>query len=685
VTSTNPLLSVSDLPYRLPRFAEITNQHYEDAIVQGIADQRAEIEAVATDPAPATFDNTIAALERTGALLRRAKDAFDLVNSADTTPALDAILERIAPLLSAHDDATYLDRRLYARVRDIHQRRAELGLDVAESWLLEKYHTSFVRAGADLGDAEQARLRGLNAELATLMAEFETAERSESKSLTIDITDRAELDGLSDDAVAAAQEAARGRAGDPAYAFNLIRPTAQPALASLTNRAVRERIFRTAISRGTRGGAHDTTALVRRIVALRAEKAALLGYPHFAAYQIADNTAGTSEAVLDMLGKLAPAAVANATADAAELQAAIDADGGDFRLAAWDWAFYAQRVSRERFEVDESEVRPYLELNRVLFDGVFHAATLLYGITFTERGDLAGYHEDVRVFEVLDADGSPLGLFLADYFTRPSKTGGAWMQSLATPNDVDGTLAVVTNNLNINRAPAGQPTLLTLDEVRTVFHEFGHALHGLFGAARWPRFAGTESPQDFLEYPSQVNEMWMLWPEVLANYATHIETGEPLPQETLDRLRGAKEYGQGFRATEYLGAALLDLAWHTLAPGDTVDDVIDFEAAALAKAGVAVDTVPPRYRTGYFSHIFSNSSYAAGYYCYIWSEILDADTVEWFTENGGLTRANGDHYRYELLGKCGSMDALAAYSGFRGRDPRIEPLLTRRGLAAAGS
>ncbi len=683
MTSTNPLFTVSDLPYQLPRFAEIADQHYEEAIMRGMSEQRAEIEAIATDPTPATFDNTIVALERTGALLRRANDTFQLVNGADTTPELDAILERTAPLLSAHDDATHLDRRLYARVRDLYERRDELGLDAPEMWLLDRHHTAFVRAGADLGAAEQEELRTLNAELATLMAEFDTVERAETKALTVDIADRSDLDGLSDDAIASAEEAARGRAGNPPFAVNLIRPTAQPPLASLTNREMRERIFRTSISRGTSGGPHDTRELVRRMVSLRARKAALFGYPHFAAYQIADNTARTSTAVLDMLGKLVPAAVANAAIQAESLQAVIDADRGDFTLAPWDWAFYAERVSGERFHVDESEIRPYLELERVLIDGVFFAATQLYGITFTERTDLAGYNSDVRAFEVFEADGTALGLYLADYYTRPSKSGGAWMQSLATPNDVDGTRPVVTNNMNINKPPAGQPTLLTLDEVRTMFHEFGHALHGLFGVARWPMFAGTNSPQDFVEYPSQVNEVWMLWPQVLANYATHIETGAPLPQTVVDQLQGAESFNDVFRTTEYLAAALLDMAWHTLAPGETVDDVVEFESAALAKAGIAVDVVPPRYRTGYFSHIFSNSAYCAGYYCYIWSEVLDADTVEWFIENGGLTRANGDAYRYQLLGKCGSGDAMTVYRAFRGRDPQIEPLLARRGLLAS--
>jgi peptidyl-dipeptidase Dcp len=682
MTSTNPLLSISDLPYQLPRFAEVRSEHYEEAIMAGMALHRDEIEAIAADPAPATFDNTLVAMERSGALLSRVHDVFALVSRADATPELDAIDERVAPLLAAHHDAIYLDRRLFARVNALYEQREHLGLDATESWLLERYQTDFVRAGAALDETQQVAVRALNAELATLTTEFEVKVRAETKALTIDVDDLARLDGLSDDAIAAAAEAARDRDGTSPYALTLILPTGQPALASLTDRGLREEIFRAAISRGTRGGDNDTTDLVLRIAALRARRAEIFGYPSHAAYRIADFTARTVDAVQDMLGRLAPAAVANAATEAADLQAVIDADGAGFALAPWDWAFYTERVRAAKYDLDENALRPYFELDRVLHDGVFFAANQLYGITFSERTDLAGYHPEVRAFEVFEADGTPLGLYLADYFTRPTKAGGAWMESLRTPNDIDGTRPVVTNNMNINKAPAGRPTLLSLDETRTMFHEFGHALHGLFGAARWPKFAGTESPRDFVEYPSQVNEVWMLWPEVLANYATHVETGEPLPEDIVDRLRATETFNEGFATTEYLAASLLDLAWHSLSPQDTVDDVLSFEAAALAKAGVAVDAVPPRYRSGYFAHIFAGD-YSAGYFSYIWSEVLDADTVEWFTENGGLTRAAGDAFRFNLLGKCGSADPLTVYRAFRGRDPHIEPLLKRRGLATA--
>jgi peptidyl-dipeptidase Dcp len=682
MTLTNPLFTRSALPYELPPFADIADAHYEEAILAGMAAQSAEIEAIATDPAAPTFDNTLVALERSGELLRRAYNIFDLVNGADTTPELDAANERLAPLLAAHDDAIHLDARLYARVRALYDGRDALGLDGPEAWLLERHHTEFLRAGADLGPAEQARLRDLNAELASLQAEFDVKVRAGLKAATVDFDDVADLAGLTGDAIASAAEAAKGR--DAAYSLNLIMPTAQPALAQLTDRGVRERVFRASVGRGTDGGPHDTRALVVKLAAKRAEKAALFGYPHFAGYQIADNTARTADAAIGMLTRLAPAAVANAAAEAADLQAVIDAEGGGFTLAPWDWAFYTEKVRRARYDIDSAALRPWFEMERVLRDGVFFAATELYGITFTARPDLRGYHDDVRVYEVFDADGEPLGLYLADLFTRPSKSGGAWMQSLRTPNDIDGTRPVVTNNMNVPKPPPGQPALMTFDEVGTLFHEFGHALHGLFGTGRWPSVAGTEVPRDFVEFPSQVNEMWVMWPAVLDNYAKHVETGEPLPAEVVAKLRAAERFNEGFATTEYLAASLLDLAYHTLAPGESIDDVLEFEAKALAAAGVAVEAVPTRYRSGYFAHIFTGTAYSAGYYSYIWSEILDADTVEWFTESGGLTRANGDRYRYELLGKAGSGDAMAVYRAFRGRDAEIAPLLVRRGLTTIG-
>jgi peptidyl-dipeptidase Dcp len=680
VTTDNPFFATSDLPYQLPPFDRIETGHYLPAFERGMAEQRAEVAAIAADPAPPTFDNVLVALERSGRVLQRVSAAFFNMTSSDTSPELQEIEGRIVPELSAHSDAIMLDRSLYQRIRTLYDQRDELGLDAESGWLLERYHTEFTRAGAELSEEQHVRLRELNSELAALATDFGNKVRDEMKASAVIVDDVAELAGLSDDAIAAASQAALDRDLPGKYVLNLILPTAQPALASLRNRALRERLHTASVTRGVRGDGNDTTGLVERIVRLRAERARLLGYEHHAAYNISDNTARSVPAVEEMLAKLVPAAVANAGAEAGDLQTAI---GDSFTLEPWDWAYYTERIRRDRYAIDEAELRPYFELERVLHDGVFFAAGKLYGLRFEERPDLPAYHPDARVFEVFDHDGSPLGLFIGDFFTRASKRGGAWANALVPQSRLFGTAPVVVNNLNINRAPAGEPTLLTLDEVRTLFHEFGHALHTLFSQVHFPKFAGTRVPRDFVEYPSQVNEVWMLWPEVLANYATHHRTGEPLPPEVVDRLRAAEQFNEGFATTEYLAATLLDLAWHTLTVEDLAGsplDVLAFEAAALERAGVATPFVPPRYRTAYFAHIFSGSAYSAGYYSYIWSEVLDADTVDWLTEQGGLRRESGDTFRDGLLAKGGSADSMEVYRAFRGRDPLIEPLLKRRGL-----
>ncbi|MEV4132328.1 M3 family metallopeptidase [Dactylosporangium sp. NPDC049742] len=683
MTTDNPFFAASDLPYQLPPFDRIETGHYLPAFERGMAEQRAEVEAIASLPEPPTFDNTLVALERSGRVLQRVSAAFFNVTSSDTSPEVQEIESRVVPLLSAHGDAIMLDRRLFERIEQLYARRDALALDAEPAWLLERYHTEFVRAGARLSEQEHVRLRELNAELAALATEFGNKVRDGMKAAAVVVEDAADLAGLSADAIAAAEVAARDRGLTGGYALNLILPTAQPALASLHSREVRERLHTASVGRGIGGGAaggdHDTTALVLRIVRLRAERARLLGFEHHAAYNIADNTARSVGAVQEMLAKLAPAAVANARIEAEDLQEAI---GDAFTLQPWDWAYYTEQIRRDRYAIDEAELRPYFELERVLRDGVFHAAGRLYGIRFEERPDLPAYHGDARVFEVFDRDGGPLGLFIGDFFTRPSKRGGAWANALVPQSRLFGTAPVVVNNLNINRAPEGEPTLLTLDEVRTLFHEFGHALHTLFSQVHFPKFAGTRVPRDFVEYPSQVNEVWMLWPEVLANYATHHRTGEPLPQSVVERLQAAEQFNKGFATTEYLAATLLDLAWHTLTveEAEAVTDVLAFEAAALERAGVAVPFVPPRYRTAYFAHIFSGAAYSAGYYSYIWSEVLDADTVDWLTEQGGLRRELGDAFRDGLLAKGGSADSMEVYRAFRGRDPLIEPLLKRRGL-----
>jgi peptidyl-dipeptidase Dcp len=682
-TEENPFFAASTLPLQLPPFDLIAPEHFEPAFLLGMQQQRAEIDAIAGTLEAPTFDNTLLALEESGQLLQRVSSTFFNLTLTHTNPLLQEIEGRVAPLLAEHSDAIFLDGRLYSRIRALFDLRETLHLDAESDWLLHRYHTEFVRAGAQLSAPDADALRALNSELASLCTEFGNRLLADTKDSTVVVRDEAELDGLSPDAIAAAAVAGRALTPPAPYAISLILPTAQPQLAALHNRELRERIFLASSTRGLHDNDNNTTDLVRRIAVLRAERAKLLGYPHHAAYQIEDNTARTAQAAADMLAKLAPAAVANAAIEAADLQEIIRTDGHDFTLRPWDWAYYTERVRKARYDIDETALRPYFELERVLRDGVFYAAGRLYGLTFAERLDLPTYHPEVRVFDVLDADGSQLGMFLGDFYTRASKRGGAWMNHLVSQSQLRGTKPVVTNNLNINKPPAGQPTLLTLDEVRTLFHEFGHALHGLFSQVRFPKFAGTRVPRDFVEYPSQVNEMWMLWPQVLANYAIHHESGEPLPTEIVDRLQAAAAFNEGFATTEYLAAAILDLAWHSIEPGAEVGDVEAFESAALEEAGVNLPSVPPRYRSSYFSHIFSGPAYSAGYYSYIWSEVLDADTVDWFTEQGGLRRENGDAFRAALLSRGGSADSMTFFHAFRGRGPRIEPLLVRRGLTAA--
>ena len=673
----NPFFAPSDLPYALPPFDRIGVEHYLPAFRRGMADQRAEVAAIAADPEPPSFENTLVALERSGRLLERVSAVFFNQASSDTNPEVERVQEEMAPELAAHSDAIHLDPALFARIDELHRNRDRLGLDAESLWLLERYHTDFVRAGARLAPADQDRLRALNEELSALSTTFQQHLLADTNASAVVVDDARELDGLSEDALAAAAEAGKARDLDGSYVLSLVSPTGQPALASLTDRALRERLFRASVNRGRNGNVHDTSAVILRMALLRAERARLLGYPDHAAYVVEDETARTTDAVTSMLTPLVPAAVANARAEAADLQAAT---GDSATLQAWDWAYYSERIRRERYEIDATTIRPYLELEGVLLNGVFGAAGSLYGLQFTERDDLPRYHPDVRVFEVSEEDGSPLGLYLADFYARESKRGGAWMNSFVEQSELLGTKPVVVNTFNIARPADGEPTLLTFDDVRTLFHEFGHALHGLFSSVRYPRFSGTSVPSDFVEYPSQVNEMWGLWPEVIGRYAVHHRTGERMPQELVDRVLAARKFNQGFATTEYLAAALLDLAWHRLQAGDEPDDVQAFEAAALEKAGVALDAIPPRYRSTYFAHIFAGG-YSAGYYSYIWSEVLDADTVEWFTENGGLRRENGDRFRRELLSKGGSVDPMTAFRAFRGRDPRIEPLLERRGLA----
>ncbi|MET0933790.1 MAG: M3 family metallopeptidase [Mycetocola sp.] len=678
--TTNPFLVPSTLPYQLPPFADIRDEHFLPAFEQGMAEQLAEIEAI-TGTDDVTFENTMLALELSGQTLQRVSHAFFNKSSADSNPATLALEEQIAPLLSAHSDAIRLNPALYARIGDLHDRLDELGLDDESRYLVERYHTEFTLAGAGLDDSDKEKLRALNSTLSTLTTRYEQNLLADTNDLAVVIDNVADLDGLSDGEISAAAEAARARGLDDGYLLSLVLPTGHPALASLRRRNVRERIMRASRARGIRGGNHDNRMLVLEITRLRAERAHLLGFDSHAAFVTADETAKTPERVAAMMQSLAPAAARNARAEQSDLQALVDAGDEPYDVECWDWAFLTEQVRSERFAVDTAAMRPYFEADRVLVDGIFFAAGQLYGVKFAERTDLVAYHPDVRIFEVTEADGSPVGLYLLDLYTRDSKRGGAWMNPLIAQNTLLDQPTVVVNNLNVPKPAPGQPTLLSFDEVRTFFHEFGHALHGLFARVRYPRFAGTNVYRDFVEFPSQVNEMWMLWPEVLANYAVHHETGERMPQGLVDSIRRSSSFNEGFLTSEYLAAALLDQAWHRLPAGTVVDDVAAFERDALAAAGLDNPAVPSRYSSTYFAHTFSGG-YDAGYYSYIWSEVLDADAVEWFTENGGLTRANGDRFRSLLLGVGGGKDPLEAYRDFRGRDARIEPLLVRRGLTA---
>ncbi len=679
----NPLLVPSALPYGLPDYRTISPGDYLPAFDAAFARHLAEISAITADEAPPTFANTLVALERSGEVLGQVARTFYTVSSADATAEIQEIEETLAPLMAAHHDAVQLDAALYARVRAVHDERESLSLTPEERYLLERTYREMTHAGAGLDDAQKARLTDLNQRLSVLTTTFEKNLLADTNDLAVVFDDVAELDGLTEGELSAAAQNATDRGLDGRYVVTLTLYTGHPYLSSLTNRESRRRLLEASRSRGARGNAYDNRDVLREIVRLRAERAALLGYASHAAYVTSDETAGSPEAVHTLLRRLAVPAAANARAEQAALQAVVDAGPHPFPLEAHDWAYYTERVRAERYDLDRTALRPWFDAERVLADGVFCAATELYGITFTERPELPGYHADVRVFEVHNADGSPLGLFLLDLYTRDTKRGGAWMNSIIAQSHLRGTSPIVVNNLNVPKPAPGRPTLLTLDEVTTMFHEFGHALHGLFATVTFPHFAGTAVFRDFVEFPSQVNEMWILWPEILASYARHGETGAPLPPQVVDKLHASEAFNQGFATSEYLAAAWLDQAWHALdvAAADAVTDVAAFEAAALADIGLDNPVVPTRYSSTYFAHVFSGG-YSAGYYSYIWSEVLDADTVEWFRQNGGLTRAAGDRFREKLLGVGGSKDPLEAYRDFRGRDADIAPLLTRRGLGA---
>ncbi|HET7232336.1 MAG TPA: peptidyl-dipeptidase Dcp [Longimicrobium sp.] len=675
----NPFFAASTLPYQAPPFDRIRDEHYQPALEEGMRQQLAEVQAIAGQTAEPTFENTIVAMERSGELLNRVSAAFGAVTSANTDSVLQKVQQEEAPRLAAHRDAIYLNDRLFQRFKSIYDRRASLGLTPEQNELVERYQRIFVRAGAQLGEAEKTRLRALNQEESRLSTEFRNRLLAGTKAAALVITDRAELAGLSETQIANAAEAAKQRGMEGRWVIPLQNTTQQPLLQVLQNRTARQRLFEASTHRTDRGDASDTREIIRRLAQVRSERAQLLGYPNYAAFSLANQVAKTPENATRLLTQIAQPATARARAEAARLQQQIDRTGGNFKLAPWDWQYYAEQVRKAEYDLDESQVRPYFELNRVLRDGVFFAANQLYGLTFRERNDIPVYHPDVRVFEVFEADGTPLALMYFDYFKRDNKNGGAWMGNFVDQSGLMGTKPVVYNVANLQKPAAGQPALLSFDDVTTMFHEFGHALHGMFSNARYPSVGGTNVPRDFVEFPSQFNEHWALEPSVFANYAKHYQTGAPMPQTLVDRIKRAGHFNQGFATSELAQAALLDMAWHSLPPGTPLQDVDAFESQTLQRLGVGMAEIPPRYRTSYFAHVWG-SGYAAGYYAYLWSEVLDDDAYSWFVEHGGMTRANGQRFRDMILSRGGTQDAGALFRAFRGRDPQVQPLLEARGL-----
>lgn len=674
----NPFASPSTLYLQAPDFASIRNSDFAPALEQGMRAHLAEVKAIATSKEPPTFGNTIVALERSGQDLARVSAVFFSLVHSHTNDTLQAVNAEMAPKLAAHADAITLDPELFERISAVYGARAESGLDSVSMHLTERYYTRFVRAGALLNAEDKKALRALNEEESTLTTRFSENLLKEVNDAAVLVEDPALLDGLPADEVEAAAAAAREKGQAGKWLITLQNTTTQPVLARLNDRGLRERIFKASIARGMRGNEADQRATVSRLAQLRAQRAKLLGYPNYATYVLEDQMAGTPDAAVQLLTGMVPAALRNVQAEAAKLQAMIDKENGGFTLEPWDWDFYAEKVRKAEYDLDESLIKPYLELERVLRDGVFFAAQELYGLTFKERTDLPGYLPEVRVYEVFAAD-STVGLVYFDMYARDTKQGGAWMSSFVDQSRLLGEKPVVTQNLNVQQPAEGQPVLLSLDHVTTLFHEFGHALHGLLSDQEYPYFSGTNVPRDFVELPSQFTENWAMEPRVLANYAKHWETGEPMPKALVDKIKKASKFNQGYMTTEYLAAALLDLQWHMLPDDAPLQDVAKFEKAALANYGLDLPMVLPRYRTCYFSHIWGGS-YGAGYYAYMWAEVLEADAFQWFKEHGGMTRANGRHFAETILSTGGSKEAGELYRDFRGRDAQVGPLLEKRGL-----
>ena len=678
VAEGNPFFSASTLSFQAPPFDKIKDADFQPAIEEGMKQQIAEVEKIADNADAPTFENTIVAMERTGALLSRVGKVFFALSQSNTNDTLQKVQKEEAPKQAEHRDAIFLNPKLFARVKRIYAQRDSLGLDAEGKRLTERYYRNFVRAGAELSAADQTALREINKELSSLSTTFRTRLLAGTKAGALEFDSVDALAGLSDADIAAAAEAAKARKLDGKWLIALQNTTQQPLQASLTDRATREKLFRSSINRVEHADDNDTRTTIARIAELRAQRAKLFGAKTFADYVLEDQMAKTPARAIKLMTDMVPASVRKAKSEAASMQKLADKDG--VKLAPWDWQFYSEQVKKTTYKLDENEIKQYFELNNVLQNGVFFAANKLYGITFKERHDIPVYQPDVRVFEVFDQDGTSMALFYADYFKRDNKAGGAWMSTFVDQSGLLGTKPVAFNVCNFTKPAPGQPALISRDDVITMFHEFGHALHGMFSNGKYPLLTGTSVPRDFVEFPSQFNEHWADEPTVFANYAKHYKTGEPMPTALLAKIKAAGTYGQGFATTEYLGAALLDMAWHTLPESMTRrDDVGAFERASLRRYHIDYALVPPRYRSSYFAHIWGNN-YAAGYYAYLWTAVLRDDAFYWFKEHGGMTRENGQRFRDMVLSRGNSEETDAAYRAFRGRDPSVEPLLIERGL-----
>jgi len=675
---SNPFYAPSTLPFQAPPFDKIKDSDYQPAIEAGMAQQREEVRAIAENSAAPTFENTLVALEKSGQLLRRVTQVFVGVTQANLNPELQKVQETEAPRLAAHSDAIFLDSKLFHRVEAIYQQREALGLDAEGQRLVKYYYEQFVHAGAKLNDADKAELKKLNEEEAALSTTFMNKLLAAAKDAAFVTTDKGALAGLSAADLEAAAEAAKERkvAG---YIIPLQNTTQQPDFKSLSQRSTRQTIFENSWNRAERGGPDDTRDTIARLAQLRAQKAKLLGFPNYAAWILEDQMAKNPEAALKFMDALVPGTTAKAEAEAKDIQAVIDSQNGGFKLQPWDWDFYAEQVRKAKYDLDEEAIKPYFELNNVLENGVFYAANQLYGITFKERTDLPVYHPDVRVFEVFDADGKALALFYCDYFKRDNKNGGAWMDVFVNQSKLLGLMPVIYNVANFAKPAPGQPALISFDDVTAMFHEFGHGLHGIFANAVYPSLSGTQVARDFVEFPSQFNEHWALYPAVFEHYAKHYQTGAPMPAELAAKIKKSEKFNQGYDLTEVVAAAELDMQWHTLPASAPLENPDAFETEALKKTHLLLQAVPTRYRSSYFLHIWSQG-YAAGYYAYLWSEMLDDAAYDWFEKHGGMTRANGDGFRQMILSRGNTEELDKMYSGWLGGEPTIEPMLKDRGL-----